>query len=130
MRSDYSSDPYFPGSTRNVSTEYVEPPKHGGLGIASFVMSILAGLITFGLIVAATVAEMSSPNGMDEESMEAVLLGLSLIAMLLVLLVALALGICALFQSGKKVFAILGVVFSSCILFGTLGLMVLGMMTQ
>lgn len=130
MHSDYTTDPYFPGSARNVSTEYAEPQKHSGLGIASFIMSIIAGIVTFGLIVAATVVEMSSPNGMDEESMEAVLLGLSLIAMLFLLLISLGLGICALFQSGKKVFAILGVVFSACILFGTLGLMIIGMSVQ
>jgi heme/copper-type cytochrome/quinol oxidase subunit 3 len=130
MHSDYTTDPYFPGSARNASTEYAEPQKHSGLGIASFVMSVIAGIITFGLIVAATVVEMSSPDGMDEESMEAVLLGLSLIATLFVLLVSLGLGICGLFQSGKKVFAILGVVFSACILFGTLGLMLIGMRVQ
>lgn len=107
--------------------ERMEPP-HSGLGIASFVISILSGVLIFFLIVIAGVMEASTPGGMDEESVGAIVVGLFLIGFLFTALVALGLGIGGLVQRNrKKIFAILGTVFSGLTIVGTLFIMLLGL---
>lgn len=102
--------------------------KHSGVGIASFVTSIVAGALIFLLVIIAGVLEVSTPGGMDEESIGAVLIGLFLFAFLGAELVALGLGIGGLIQKDrKKTFAILGVVFSATALLITLFMLFLGL---
>lgn len=102
--------------------------KHSGVGIASFVTSIVAGVLIFLLVIIAGVLEVSTPGGMDEESIAAVLIGLFLFAFLGAELVALGLGIGGLLQKDrKKIFAILGVVFSATALLITLFILFLGL---
>ena len=102
--------------------------KHSGVGIASFVTSIVAGALIFLLVIIAGVLEASTPGGMDEESIGAVLIGLFLFAFLGAELVALGLGIGGLIQKDrKKTFAILGVVFSATALLITLFMLFLGL---
>lgn len=102
--------------------------KHSGVGIASFVTSIVAGVLIFLLVIIAGVLEVSTPGGMDEESIAAVLIGLFLFAFLGAELLALGLGIGGLIQQDrKKIFAILGVVFSATALLITLFILFLGL---
>lgn len=102
--------------------------KHSGVGIASFVTSIVAGVLIFLLVIIAGVLEVSTPGGMGEESIAAVLIGLFLFAFLGAELVALGLGIGGLIQKDrKKIFAILGVVFSATALLITLFILFLGL---
>lgn len=103
--------------------------KHSGLGIASFIISLVAGLAILIAIVIAGIMEANTPGGIDENSPEAILLGLVLIGMMFLDLVALGLGIGALFQRDcKKIFAILGTIFSGVVVLGTAFLMVIGSM--
>lgn len=105
----------------------MEEQKHSGLGIASFITSIVSGLILFLLIVIAGVMEASTPGGIDENSAGAVIVGFCLFAFMGAALLALGLGIGGLFQKErKKIFAILGTVFSAVSLVGTIFLMILG----
>ncbi|WP_243892398.1 hypothetical protein [Shewanella algae] len=102
--------------------------KHSGPGIASFVTSILSGIALFITFIVAGTLETTTPGGMDENSMEAVLVGLMIIFMMLVCLVSLGLGIGGLVQKDRqKIFAILGTTFSGLIILGTIGLIALGM---
>ncbi|HDS1211800.1 TPA: hypothetical protein QD007_002403 [Shewanella algae] len=102
--------------------------KHSGPGIASFVTSILSGIALFITFIVAGTLETTTPGGMDENSMEAVLVGLMIIFMMLVCLVSLGLGIGGLVQKERqKIFAILGTTFSGLIILGTIGLIALGM---
>ncbi|MFN5869170.1 MAG: hypothetical protein ACK46A_07565 [Akkermansiaceae bacterium] len=72
--------------------------------------------------------EASSPGGMDEESTSAVMVGLFLFAFLGAALIALGLGIAGLLQKErKKIFAILGIVFSAVSLLVTIFLIILGL---
>lgn len=88
--------------------------KHSGLGIASFTISIISAVLIFILLVVAGVIEASNPGGIQEESMEAVTIGLGIILMLFANLVAIGLGIGGLCQSERrKIFAILGTTFST-----------------
>ena len=101
--------------------------QHSGLGIASFIISIAAGIGMFILVAAAGIMETVMPGGVDEESAVAAVLGLLVIGSIMVQMGALALGISGLFQKDKyKVFAVLGVVFSSLSIFGIIGLIIIG----
>ena len=105
----------------------MEEQKHSRLGIASFITSIVSGILIFLVIVIAGVMEASTPGGMDEESAGAVMVGLFLFAFLGAALVALGLGIGGLLQKErKKIFAILGTVFSSVSLVVTIFIISLG----
>jgi len=101
--------------------------KHSGLGITSFVISLLVGVLIFAAIIIAGFASAHRPDGMDERAPGTILLGLAIIGFMLLDLLALALGIAGLFQKDtKKVFAVLGILFSLFTLLGTIGLMIIG----
>lgn len=113
----------------STDPRHMAEPKHSGLGIASFAISVLSGILIFVMFVVAGVMESSTPGGMDEESPAAIMLGLSLFAFVFLSLLAFVLGIAGLFQSNrKKVFAVLGLVFSGMVIFGTVGLILVGLM--
>jgi len=126
-------DPYQPSQAyqREFPPTFAgagEAQKHASLGIASFVLSILSGLGVFGTVVTAGVLEASNPAGVDETSGVAVVVGLLIFLFFFLQLVAIGLGIGGLFQTGrKKLFSILGIVFSGAALFGVLGLMFIGL---
>lgn len=112
-----------------VSAVVTGEPRHSGLGIAAFVTSVVAGLLMVLLFVVAGVLEATTPGGMDEESMAAVLVGLGLFGLLFADLVAIGLAIGALFQQRrKKLFAVLGLVFALATVVVAALLMVIGLM--
>ena len=109
----------------------MEQQKHSRLGIASFITSIVSGILIFLIIVIAGVMEASTPGGIDEKSLGAMMVGLFLFAFMGADLVALGLGIGGLFQKEKKkIYAILGTVFSSVLLVPTIMLIMLGLATK
>ena len=84
----------------------MEELKHSGLGIASFIVSIAAGVCIFFTFVIAGAIEATTPGGMNEESVTAIIIGLLLVIFLFATLVSLGLGIGGLFQKErKKIFA-------------------------
>ncbi len=103
--------------------------KHSGIGIASFVISIIVGVLIVILVMFAAVMEATTPGGIDDESAEAVIVGLLIITLILADLVAMGLGIAGLVQKNrKKVFATLGTIFSSVAVVGTVALIFVGSM--
>src|SRR5690606_31028458 len=112
-QSNYYSpqDPY--GSSPHMYQQaYGQPPanviKHSSLGIASFSVSVLAGVGLFLLVPAAGVLEATTPGGIDETAPVTIVLGLLMFGCLFLALLAGGLGIGALFQSNcKKLFAVL-----------------------
>jgi hypothetical protein len=101
--------------------------KNSGLGIASFVLSILAGLLLFALVVSAGIMEATSPGGIDEKSPIAIALGLLILLLVGLDLVAAGLGIAGLFRKDRKrTLSILGLVFSGLTVFAMVLLMILG----
>ena len=107
-----------------------ESLKHSGLGIASFILSLVSGVFSVGSVVVAGVLTMRA-GGMNETSPEAMLVGCCIIAFMFLALVALGLGVAGLMQADrKKVFAILGCVGSIMTIVGIIGLMILGMMAK
>ncbi|TCK98405.1 hypothetical protein EDC19_0825 [Natranaerovirga hydrolytica] len=98
--------------------ESIQPPnpatKHSGVGIASFVISLIVGVIMFANIMYAGYVSLNM-HTYDFQSLEAVLLivGAIMILSLIICLVGLGLGIAGLIQKNRKrVFSILGVVFN------------------
>lgn len=108
--------------TINIPTEL----KHSGLGIASFIMSLICGL---GLFVIVFIAGMMSLNEeMDETSSAAMIIGLAMFVFLGLEFIALILGIVGWTQKDRKsVFGILGTVFSAVVIVGMIGLIALGL---
>src|SRR5690606_39021202 len=101
--------------------------KHSGLGIASFVVAVLVMLAMLGVFAVAGVMAASDPAVMDENSADAMMIGLAIIFLFLVDLVALGLGIGGLLQQDrKKLFAVLGLVVSGGIILLTIVLFIVG----
>lgn len=99
----------------SVSTNPPALPRegHSKLGIASFVTAIVGGLSFFILCVSLGYMELNTPGGIDEASKAVILMGLGIILALFILLISLGLGIGGLIQKErKKIFSVLGVVFS------------------
>lgn len=106
----------------------MEEQKHSGLGVASFVTSLISGVLIFLLLAVAGVMEASTPGGISEDSASAMVVGLLLFVFLGVALVALGLGIGGLVQRDrKKIFALLGSIFSVATLICTIAIIALGM---
>jgi len=104
-----------------------QPLKHSGMGIASCLIALGAGLFEFIFVVIAGVMA-SSPQGVDENSPEAIVLGLFILGGLLAAVVGGVLGIVGATQANRnKLFAVLGLCLNGVIVVGVLGLMVLGM---
>lgn len=102
--------------------------KHSGLGIASFALSIITGLLIFVTILVAGALEHLTPGGMGDRSLTATMIGFAIIGFCALTAVALALGVASLFQKERqKVFGILGTVLSSVIILGTAVLVAVGM---
>jgi hypothetical protein len=111
------------------SVAMAAPEKHAELGIASLILSVLMGMALFVMFVIAGVMESSSPDGLDEESAGAMILGLLLILGIGFEFVALGLGLGSLFQPNrKKLLGILGLVISLLTLFVLMVVIILGAM--
>jgi hypothetical protein len=120
--------PYSPPEAAVRAEEKIMELKHSGFGIASFVISIISGVSLFVVFGIAGMAEVSTPGGLDENSEQAVMLGIAMMFFFVISLVAFGLGIGGLFQKErKKVFAILGVVFSAITALCTVALIAFGL---
>lgn len=107
----------------------MEPRKHSGLGIASFVMSLICGVSVAGILVILTLMAATHPQGIEEKSIPALLLGAALLGLCALSLLSLALGIGGLCQTDRnRIFAALGTTFSALVLLGTGGLVMLGVL--
>jgi hypothetical protein len=118
---------------QNQGAAAAEEPvrRHSGLGIASFVVSIIAALIVFVLVVMAGVMTVRSGGQMDEESPEAVVIGCSIFAGCMLYFIGIGLAIGGLFQRNRyKVFPVLGLVLNILFLLGVAGLMVIGLLAS
>lgn len=95
-------------------------------GIASFIISLVCNVGLSMAILLSGIAEMSTPYGIDEDSLSAGLLGLLMFGMWFG--VSLVLGIVGLTQDQyNKVLAILGTVFSAIGLLGSIFLVLIGL---
>jgi hypothetical protein len=120
---------YYPDDLYDDGPDGPPVLKHSGFGIASFLIAIAVGLFEFTIFVVAGVLEASQPGGMDENSPEAVLLGLAMFGGVMAAAFGGALAIAGLCQAHRsKVFAILGLILNAAVGLGVLGLIVIGLM--
>lgn len=106
-----------------------QPPAQSGVGVTSFVLAMIGGIALLSLVVVAGVMETQTPGGMEEQSPQAIAVGMGILVGLVVNVVGVVLGIVAVFQPDrKKVFAVLGLTFNALILLAIAGLMVIGLM--
>lgn len=130
--SSYPPNPYSDTAPYNdgrgqSGSRYPEP-KHSGLGIASFAMSLIAG---FGLVVLLVVSVMMGAEDMPDDSPQLVFLGLGVIGIGMLEFAAAVFGFIGLLQANtKKLFSILGLVFSVGAGLMFFGLMVIGLMLE
>ncbi len=104
-----------------------EEEKHSGLGIASFAISILVGCLLLALFVVANFLNAGRlQHGQNYPGQ--VYIGFVAIFLWAVDVLAAGLGIAAICQAGRKrVFGVLGLVFSSGTLLGSVALVVVGL---
>lgn len=106
----------------------MENAKHSGLGIASFCVSLLTALGIFATIAVASVMELSTPGGMDEDAPSTVIVGLIIIAGILIAFGSAIAGLASCFQRDRlKIFGILGAGIGGLAALATLGLIVIGL---
>jgi ABC-type polysaccharide/polyol phosphate export permease len=127
----------YPGAYLSAPAPYPLPPRrHSPFGVVSFVLAVMSGLGIFGLVISATVMTMrhsagQSHTAFNEDSPEAVVVGLVFVLALVGAFIGLGLGIGGLFQSDRKrVFAILGLCLNLLILLGVGALMLLSMAAE
>lgn len=108
-----------------------ESQRHSGLGIASFVIAILAGLTEIGIIVAASMMAADNRGELDEQSPQLMAMAVGFCGGVIIALVGIGLGIAGLVQSDRrKLFAILGLILNSVIVLGIAGLTVLALIAK
>lgn len=102
--------------------------RHSGLGIASFVIALGVVLLELVMVISAGVLQASRPGGVDENSPEAALIGLSICFGLMLDMVGIGLGIGGLLQPKRnKLFAVLGITLGGLVFLGVICLIVLGL---
>ena len=102
--------------------------KQSGLGIASLVVAVVAGLTAFSLVVIAGVMEVSTPGGVDEDSPAVMLVGLGIMGVVALNFLGLGLGVAGVLHPNRsRVVAIVGLVFNGLVILGLCGLMALGL---
>jgi hypothetical protein len=105
------------------------PLPSSGLGIASLAIGLIAGAVEFLNLVVAGVMAQKQGGELDENSTEAIMVGLVLFAGLFFALIGGVLAIIGLVQSNRaKGYAIAGLVINSLVGLGMLGIIVLGLL--
>ena len=88
------------------------------VGVAEIILLIIAGIM-----------ESRTPEGMDENSPEAMILGLLLIGGVVMSCVGAVLAVAGLVQGGRcKVFPVLGLGLNGMIILGVIGIIIIGLL--
>lgn len=104
--------------------------KHSGVGVASFVTSIIGITGIIFMYVLAAYMHVASGGAIDEASSGAMVTGLFIMLFFVILLVSVGLGIAGLVQKNtKKIFPLLGTIFSSVVFLITFIIMIIGVTT-
>ena len=99
-----------------------------GLGITSFVLSILNFVLMFIMVGIAGYLQATTPGGLNEKSPQAILIGLFIILVFVLAVVSIILGVVSMFRKNRnKLFGALGLVFNLVTILIVGGLMALGL---
>lgn len=109
----YDEPPPLPDDYRWRDRE----PRHSGLGLASFVTSIVGVFLLVATFIATLFINLMTPGGTKPDSPESTILNILFFSILGVLVIALALGICGVMQKDRKAgWAIAGTIISGLVL--------------
>jgi hypothetical protein len=123
-----ATDHYILTALRAEAEQQRHGEGHSGLGIASFGISTGVGFLMVAAFVAAFFLSTDRVRQGQLNNPGQALVGFAIIFLLAVDVLATALGIAALCQPGRKrLFGLLGLVFSSGTIVGTIGLIILGL---
>ena len=101
---------------------------YSGLGIAAFAVSLIAAVLTLVLIDICAALVYSQPGSLDDNSPLAMLVGMAMMVGVFAELAAAALDIGSLFQRDRrKLYGVLGLIFSIVTLLGVAALLVFGL---
>lgn len=107
----------------------MEPRKHSGLGIASFVMSLICGLSFAAVMLMGSLIAVVEPARLNGNSATTLVLGGGICGVVAMTFVTLGLGVGGLCQTDrKKLFAALGTAFSATVLVAIGGVIMLGLL--
>lgn len=94
---------------------------HSGIGIASFIISIVVTIETFITFLLSGVLAVITPGGLNQDSASAVIIGFVIIFFLIISVVGIGLGIGGMLQKkSNKIFSLLGLIFNLLLVIGTL----------
>ncbi len=124
-------NPYEPPNSYSAVSP-AEPlrPRESGFGIASLVLSMVAGVGTFGLVVVAGVLAATSRRVADGSS-QAVMLGLAMFGFVGLSGVGLAFAVAGLVHPHRsRISAVLGLIFNLLVALGFVGLLIIGVLAS
>jgi len=105
-----------------------EPLKHSGAGVASFIISLVAGLAMMIVLIVAGVLGASSGGALDQNDPTTMMIGFGVICDCMLFVVGAVLGIVGLFQGDRKrIFAVLGLIFNLLLVLGVGALVAIGL---
>ncbi len=119
--------PYSPPQ-EFVPAQLAHPTRqgHSGLGVASFLLGILASLGSIAVVVGAGI--LGSSGAINGEPAAAMIVGFSMIVVVMTTAFAAGLAVGGLVQKEKsKVFAIIGLIINSLLIVSLFGMVLLGM---
>jgi hypothetical protein len=120
---DYEDDDYDDYDYR--------PRRHSGLGIASFILAMAAGLIVGVFFVVVAIIETRQPGALGHDGSSDAVVGLIACFALFLAMVGVGLGIAGVCQKRRKtVFAVLGLMFNGLILLSGGCLVLIGLAQQ
>jgi len=104
--------------------------KHSKRGIASFIISLVSSFtILFTMVIAWIIGD-SAPDGFDQESSSAILLGAFVFISFVAAIVAFVLGISGIFlKDYKKIFSSFGILISGFIIWISFAFLILGIVS-
>jgi hypothetical protein len=119
----YYDDPYE-YRMRPYGADQAHSRPQSGFGIASLVVAVVVAFMTLG------VAGLASPH-LDEDHPAMLLIGLAILADMLLALVGGILGLVGLMQANRgKVAAVIGLVLNGLVVFGVIGLVIIGLLSE
>lgn len=122
--------PGFPPA-QAMPAQWSAPLPHSGLGVASFIISLMASVLLCVAFITLGAIEMDAPGSLDEDSAVLGFIGLLMLFTGMAQLVALGLGIAGIVQTGRqKIFGVLGTSFAALSLLGTLFLILIGIAAE
>jgi len=104
---------------------------HSVLGMVSLGIAVVVGIGEMILLAIAGIMESRTPEGIDEDSKEAMILGVLLIGGVIVSLVGSILAVAGLVQEGRsKVLPVLGLGFNGMIILGVIAIIIIGALSD